>query len=67
MDNKELAKEITVALVNRIPMPSVKFDESTEGQIIPKWIGAAYQTIFEAVDTAKYTGVSPQTTHSRRV
>jgi hypothetical protein len=67
MDNKEIAKEIIVALISRIPMPAVKFDESGEGQILPKWIGAAYQTIYEAVDAAKHTGDSPKVTHSHRV
>lgn len=55
MDTGEIAKELTVALINKLPMPTVHYsDESdtSKEDIVPTWIGKAYGIILNAVNKA---------------
>ena len=54
MDYDEIAKEIVVAMVNKMSSPNViHFDEKEASRLeYPKWIGDAYKTIYKAVSDA---------------
>ena len=53
MDNKEIAKELTVALINRMNSPNLgKFEDKEHPEyetIAARWIGKQYVAIHEAV------------------
>ena len=45
MDASEIAKELTVALINKIEIPEKKGDE----QLPSKWVAEAYDIIFHGL------------------